>query len=185
MIKQHNFIYLEAAMKNKVVVRLVERASETIWYRLPDVTSFEHTCYINIGKELMRKEVTSVAAMATHYINRAAARHLNRSKYEPPKSFGELEENNDRGEKDSMYEVEDVLVNVEEDFVYSEHKKKVTDLLVQDDYLKRLILNAWQNGFTNTSELSSILVDTYGEKSFAAYRKCIQRFKIECEKLVA
>lgn len=167
-------------MENKIVVRLVERASELIWHRLPDVTSFEHTCYINIGKELLRKEVTSVAAMANHYINRAAARHLKKSKYEPTKALSDLVIADEHEGTNSEYEVEDVLVDVEGDMINREHQKKVIDLLVQDDHLKRMILNAWTNGFTNASELSGILVDTFGEKSREGYRKSIQRFKNEC-----
>lgn len=165
-------------MENKIVVRLVEKASSKIWHRLPDVTSFEHTCYINIGKELLKKEVTSIGAMATYYIHRASARHLKKSKYEPPNLFSDLAVTNEDG--DSEYEAIDVLADVEGDFIFKENQKKVIDLLAQDDHLKRMILNAWKNGFTNASELSGILANTIGEKSREGYRKSIQRFKIDC-----
>lgn len=165
-------------MEHAVVIKMVERKSRLIWHRLPDVTSFEHTCYINIGKEMLKKEVTSIGAMANHYINRAAARHLKRSKYESPKTFSDLAITNDDG--DLEYEPIDDLANIEEDMLYEENQKKVIDLLAQGDHLKRIILNAWKNGFTNTSELSGILADTFGEKSREGYRKSIQRFKTEC-----
>lgn len=179
-MKEHNFIFVEAAMENKVVVSLVERASDSIWHRLPDVTSFEHTCYVNIGKELLRKEVTSVAAMATHYIKRATARHLKRSKYDPPRFFSDLAIAKGQDEEDAEYEVEDALASVEEGFILAETQEKVINLLAQDDYLNRVILNAWASGYTNATELSGILADTIGGKTPGAFRKSIQRFRKEC-----
>ncbi|MGN7387769.1 hypothetical protein [Sporosarcina sp. SAFN-015] len=179
MIASKNLIFIKAAMQNKTVVSLVEKASAEIWYKLPDATSFEHTCYVSIGKEIVEKEIKSVAAIARYCINRAAARHLKRSKYEAPTSFRDLAISKGNDEESAEYEAEDVLANVENALVMKETQKETISLLAQGDRRRNLVLNAWANGFTDSREISSILADTLGGKS-ESHRKFITRFKTEC-----
>lgn len=172
MVKEQNLIFIELAMQHKSVVKLVEQTSNTIWQRLPDVTSFEHTCFVNIGKELAKGNVKSVTAMARMYINRAAARHLKRTKFERYRSVEEMTDDDTAGN----FEPTDVLANVESVLEI----KEAIALLAKGDRKRDLILTAWLNGSTNDSELSNTLASVFGGQA-RSHRIFIQRFRIECQ----
>jgi hypothetical protein len=176
MIKHQNLIFIESAMKSKAVVELVESASRSIWHRIPDVTSFEHTCYVNIGKQLAKGDIKSVTAMARYYINRAVARHIKRSKFERFKSVEELSTKTDDEVDLKVFEPVDVLANVES---VLEIKETIT-LLAKGDRKREMILTAWSNGSTNDSELSDTLASVFGGQA-RSHRIFIQRFRIECQ----
>ena len=54
MIKKQNIGFIEVAMAYREVIEEVQRVSDQIWHKVPDVTSFEHTAYVACGKELSR-----------------------------------------------------------------------------------------------------------------------------------
>ena len=170
---------LEIAMSHKEVVDLVQRASDKIWHSLPDVTSFEHTCYTNIGRELLKGEVKSLNSMAKYYISRAMARHLKRTKYVRPDTFSEIA-NEINDEEEMTFEPTDVLANVEDEVL----TKEMTALLAQDDQRKLVILGSWTIGNDNNTEISRLLAQSVGGK-IESHRKFIQRFRNECREKLA
>lgn len=176
MINPKNLIFIESAMEVDVIVSLVEQASRSIWHRIPDVTSFEHTCYVNIGMELAKGNVKTIEAMARYYISRAIARHIKKTKYVRLKSVEEIASETDSHEDAMGYEPRDVLANVESGL---EIKEAIT-LLAKGDRKRRLILTEWANGSTNDSELSDTLASVLGGQA-RSHRKFIQRFRIECQ----
>lgn len=176
MINHQNLIFIESAMEVDAIVNLVEQASRSIWHRIPDVTSFEHTCYVNIGKELAKGNVKSVIAMAKYYISRAIARHIKRTKYVRFKSVEEMASETEKHEDAMGYEPADVLANVESGL---EIKEAIT-LLAKGDRKRKLILTEWANGSTNDSELSDTLASVFGGQA-RSHCKFIQRFRIECQ----
>jgi len=163
-------------MEVEAIVTLVEQASLSLWHRIPDVTSFEHTCYVNIGKELAKGNVKSIVAMSKYYISRAIARHIKRSKYERCKSVEELTSKTENHEEMNVFEPADVLANVES---VVELKEAIT-LLAKGDRRRKMILNSWANGSTNDSELSDTLASVFGGQA-RSHRIFIQRFRIECQ----
>src|SRR5699024_2615715 len=180
-MKERTLLLLKESMKHKEVVELVQEASDRIWHSLPDVTSFEHTCFTNIGRELLKGEVKSVRAMAIHYIRRAEARHLKITKYERPDFFSEVgTTGKEEGEEVLDFEHEDVLADVEKEVMV----KEMTALLAQDDHRKKMILGSWSDGNDNNSTISNLLAQTLGGKS-ESHRKYIQRFRKDCREILS
>lgn len=174
MIKQANFEYLTLAVGCKDVVQLVEQSSTRMAQKVKDVTSFEHTCYVNIGKEMARRKVVSVKAMSLHYIKRAEARHIKKGKHIPNSFMDDLKTRNKEGQT-VEYEPVDVLANVESAL---ETKETIT-LLAKDDRRRKMILTEWMYGNTDETNISRILADTLGGNA-RSHCKFVQRFKIEC-----
>lgn len=164
-------------MKLPTIVEMVEKASDKIWHKLPDVTSFEHTCYVNIGREIKKGIKESTAATAHYYIERAKARHISRTTYEPPSYLADLSEQ-EEGEQEIEYEPEDVLANVESDVI----AKEMAALLAQDDRRKSVV-EAWTVGNTNTQSISRTLARTFGGNA-ESHRKFVQRFRNECHAIL-
>ena len=177
-MKKETIRLLIESMKHKEVVKLVQQASERIWHSLPDVTSFEHTCYTNIGRELIKGEARSVEALARYYIKRAEARHLKLIKYEKPTYFSEIEDviNSDDNIEEINYEPEDVLADVESEII----AKEMTALLAQDDQRNKLIVRSWLDGNTNTASISRLLAQSLGGNA-KSHRVYIHRFKQSCQ----
>src|SRR5699024_4869903 len=178
MIKKENLIFIEEALKFPKVVEVVESVGESIWHKVPDVTSFEHTCYVTIGKELTERVVESVEGLASHVANRAAARHVNRSRYEQPSLFSELESEVREESEEMVFEPEDVLADVESEVI----QKEMTALMAQGDQRKMMILDYWTIGNRNNAHISRSLARTIGGNA-EAHRKAIDRFRKDCRKL--
>lgn len=179
MVKTKNLIKVAKAMEHKKVVSLVEKASRRIECKLHDVTSFEYTCYTNIGDALLtQKEIRSVEALARHIINKAIARHLRKSKYKAPIYLESLSRSDEDG-NETHYEIVDVSADVEQDVIDRVLNTEKITLLAQGDMRNMTILNAWINGMTNDRELSFVLADEFGGKS-SGQRRYIQRFKNRC-----
>ena len=181
-MQKESIKFLVEAMKHSEVVKLVQQATERIWHSVPDVTSFEHTCYTNIGRELVKGETRSIKALSRYYIKRAEARHLKLTKYEKPTYFSELADriNDDESIEKINYEPEDVLADVESEVI----AKEMTALLAQDDHRKKVILGNWINGNDNTSDIARLLAQTIGG-NVEAHRKYIRRFQLECRDKLA
>ena len=175
MIKKENLIFIEEAMRHTEVIEVVERAASQIWHKIPDVTSFEHTCYVEIGKGILRNEVKSIEGLANYITNRSAARHVNKTKYEPPITFSEMESEVREDVEEIEFEPEDVLANVEGEVI----KRETADLLAQGDCKKEKILGFWSIGNTNNAYISRSLARSFGGNE-ETHRKYIQRFRKSC-----
>lgn len=179
-MKKQNLIFVAEAMKFPEVIKLVSQASERVWFKINDQTSFEHTCYRNIGKAILDGDIKSVGGIATRIIARAEAWHVKNRGKDISQSFESLAGLDDEGNEEP-FEVEDSLVDVEKEFIRKETLKENVALLAKDDVRKKAILEAWVIGYHNAKELSSVLADTFGGKA-ETHRKSIQRFEIECKK---
>lgn len=179
-MKKENLIFIEEAMKFSEVIRLVSEASERIWHKVRDVTSFEHTCYRNIGKALATQDVRSVGGIATRVIARAEAWHVKNRGCEVIYSIESLAGLDEYGE-DEPFEIPDVLADVEREVLSNIRHKEIATFLAEGDDLQAAILNAWTNGFENDTELSRVLANSFGKKS-SGIRIKIQRFRSKCKK---
>ena len=175
MIKSENFKYMALAVEIREVVRLVESASSAIAHKVKDVTSFEHTCYVSIGKEMARRKVTSIKAMAIHYIKRAEARHVKRSMFRHGDYLEDLGMTDSDGQL-IMYEPRDDLAIVD---TATLEIKETINLLAKADRRKQVILSEWANGNTNDSDISNTLARILGGQA-RSHCRYIQRFRIEC-----
>lgn len=179
-MKKENLIMVENAMKFPEVIKLVGRASERIWHKVNDVTSFEHSCYRDIGIAIASGDVKSIGGIATRIISRKEAWHVKHRGKEPDHSLESLARLDDEGHVEP-FEVKDVLADVERKVLREVIYKENVALLAKDDVRKRAILKAWTIGYLNASELSGVLANTFGGKA-ESHRKSIQRFEIECKK---
>lgn len=175
MIKERNLIYIQEAVRSREVVRLVETASRAMSQKVRDITSFEHTCYVNIGKEISNRPVKSIKAMAIHYIKRAEAHHVKKSKYQHFTYFDDLTKPGDEGQA-VEYEPRDDLAIVGSGRL--ELKETIT-LLAKSDRRRELILTEWMNGNTNDTDISDTLARVLGGQA-RSHRIFVQRFRTEC-----
>lgn len=182
-MKKENLIFIEEALKHREVVELVSAASEKIWYKVPDVTAFEHRCYRNIGMAIMRGDVRSIIGLTMYHIRRAASLHIKSTKYETPQSLNATGKYDDEGNKEPI-EVIDVLADVEQLLIEKESEIEKVALLAQDDDRKKVILRLWTSGVSNTSEISRLLAQSFGGNK-ETHRKFINRFKLQCQKHLA
>jgi hypothetical protein len=172
-------------MQYKQVLDLVEKTSRLIGYKLRDVTSFEHTCFINIGKELLSgREIKSIQALAQHYVSRAAARHIKKAQYRSPVFMNDLSMENDDGQAQE-FDIKDCNAVVEDNVLANASLQKTTALLAKDDRRKEFVLNAWLVGFTNDSELSFVLADEFKDTKPSGHRSFIKRFRNDCRTLLS
>jgi len=177
LIEKHSLRFLEEAMKYREIVELVAKASERIWHKLPDVTSFEHTCYRNIGEELLKGGVKSVRKMAKYYIRRAEARHIKETQYQHHESLEALARYDDYSNEG--FEPVDVLADVEGEALANMSAKEKVTLLAQDDNRQKKILKAWLKGDSDT-EISRSLARSLGGNE-SGHRSYIKRFKKTCQ----
>src|SRR5690606_9479296 len=130
--KKDNLIFVEEAMKFSEVIKLVSRASERMWHKVKDVTSFEYTCYRNIGKALATQDVRSVGGIASRIIAREEAWHVKNRGYEQVYSIESLAGLDEDGE-DKPFEIEDVLADVESQVVGEIRQKEIATYLAEGD----------------------------------------------------
>lgn len=182
-MKFDNLIFVEEAMRFPEVVKLVRNASERIWYKVNDVTSFEHTCYRNIGIALVNENVRSVGGIATRIIARAEKWHIKNRGAEPLESIQSLAGLDEEG-CEQPFEIKDVLANVESTVIDSQSVNEKIAFLAEGDSRKEFVLRHWTNGGYNDKELSNVLANVFGGKS-SSHRRFIQRFRIECQKRLA
>lgn len=182
-MKKENLILVAQAMNYPEVINLVSEASDRIWHKITDVTTFEHTCYRNIGEAIRNNPVKSIGGLATYIIRRAEAWHVKHRGRAPVESIESLAGFDDEGSL-VVYEIEDVLANVERKVIGNIRHKEIATFLAEGDDLKTEILNAWTNGYTNDSELSRVLANSFDRNS-SGIRREIQRFKDVCKKRLA
>lgn len=178
-MKKDNLIFIEKAMMFPEVIKLVRQASERIWHKIPDVTSFEHSCYRDIGIALSKEKIKSVGGITTRIIARKEAWHV---KYkgikEEVKSLESLAGRDDEGNEEPFEIVDDVAV-VDREVIGNIRHKEIVELLAGNDDRRRFILGAWTNGYDDDVELSNVLADVFGGKS-TGQRRFIQRYAKEC-----
>lgn len=176
MIKKENLNFIERAVSEPAVVEIVQNVSESIWHRLPDVTVFEHFCYVEIGKAIAHGNISSIEGFAGYIARRAAARHLKRTGYESPKMFSEMASENREDEEEVEYEPIDVLADVESEVI----NKETVTLLAEGDCRRKKVLEGWALGNTNDSQISRSLARSFGGNA-DSHRKFVQRFRTSCQ----
>lgn len=82
-------------------------------------------------------------------------------------------------EEELGYQFEDVSADVEAEVLY---KEKV-DLLAQDDERKKVVLEHWTKGASDSS-ISELLAQLFGGKS-ESHRKFVRRFRKECQRILS
>lgn len=182
-MKKDNLILVAEAMKFPEVIKLVSNASDRIWHKVRDVTSFENTCYRNIGQALVSEKVRSVGGIASRIISRAEAWHVKHRGTEHTQSLESLAGLDDEGNEEP-FEIIDVLADVESMIVSESYINEKVALLAKDDSRDLAILNAWLEGEFNNLEIARALAGSFGGKTDSHY-KHITRFKTKCEKRLA
>lgn len=183
-MKKDNLIFIEKALMFPEVVKLVREASERIWYKVPDVTSFEHSCYRDIGIALMNERVKSIGGISTRIISRKEAWHVkNRGNKIEINSIEEMKQDDSEGNEGTFDIVDDAAV-VDEEVIGKLRHKEIVELLAKNDDRRRFVLGAWTNGYDDDVELSNVLADVFGGKS-TGQRRFIQRFEKECKERLA
>src|SRR5690606_14867831 len=182
-LKRKNLIFIAEAMKFPEVLKLVQAASEKVWYKINDITSFEHTCYRNIGKALMTQKIKSVGGIANRIIEREIAWYAKNRGREIPNSIDSMARIDEQGNEQEL-EIVDVFANVEKEVLGKIRHKEIVELLAKNDDRRRFVLGAWTNGYDDDVELSNVLADVFGGKS-TGQRRFIQRFEKECKERLA
>lgn len=179
MIKAKNLIKVAESLKHESVKRIVEEASRSIEHRIPDVTSFEHTCYTRVGDAILSgHEIKSLEALSKRIVRQAIASHLSKTKYEVPTYIESLARVDEDGNEE-QFEIEDVLADVEEKVLGKFLEKEKVTLLAKGDKRREKVLKAWASGVTNASEISRLLAQSFGGK-YNTHRVFVKRFKTEC-----
>jgi hypothetical protein len=160
---------------------MIQECSRKLWYKVRDETSFEHECYQLINRCIKSFDcyVESFYLIVRDWIYKTVHKHTHsRSRdYESLVSVEVLA--NFDGEGSKSFELVDVLANVEKRLVKKELTKENIDALTGGDEKKRFIIEMWGAGYTNASELATILANRYFAK-VSSERKYIQRFKKDC-----
>ncbi|WP_065643760.1 hypothetical protein [Bacillus paralicheniformis] len=147
----------------------VEWESRRIAHLIRDMTSFEQRCYEKIGKalEIFSDNGRDKRALIQRIIKKERAHFL---KNHSLRNDIAIEEG------DTVWEPIDVLADVEGEVLL---KEKIA-LLAQDDPRKKTILEIWNRGCTNDSEISSLLAERFGGNP-ESHRKFIRRFRLHCQ----
>lgn len=159
-------------------IPMVVGLSEKYWYRIRDQGSFEESCYVRIDEAIRKFDPNkgSFEWQVTFRIKNLLYQHMSRFKKIRPST---VYINEDYGEEKSIaLDIPDGLAAVEDIVISNELKKKVA-LLAEGDSRKIFVLKAWTLGYTNDSEIASLLAQRFGGKA-DSYRKYIARFRTTC-----
>lgn len=161
--------------RNKWIIEEVYKYSSKISDKVTNTSIVENRILQAVGKYL-NEDVSRVKnkAYIIRMIKREAYAALTRNRNEQAVHFADIGYEDDTGEI-IEYEPQDVLANVESEL---DIKETIT-LLAKDDRRRKLILNAWANGFTNDKALSETLASFLGGQA-RGHCSFIQRFRIEC-----
>lgn len=153
-------------------IPFVINESRKIEHRVSDVTSFEYECYHYIGAALDRYKDNGreKKALIQKIIREVRNRFLTNRKPRDEVSIDSIKEG------ENIWEPRDVLADVEGEVLL---KEKIA-LLAQGDLRKKTILEIWNRGCTNDSEISSLLAKRFGGNP-ESHRKFIRRFRIHCQ----
>lgn len=183
-MKKENLLHIKKAMEYPEVVKLVSEASDRIWHKLNDVTSFEYTCYRNIGIALSKMKVKSVGGVASRVIARAEAWYMKYRKREEITSLEALAGLDEEG-NESPIDIVDVLADVENEVVDKDFINKKVALLAEDDSRRLAILKAWAYDEISDVKLAKVLAGTFTKTAETGHRRFIQRFRTECQRRLA
>ncbi len=152
----------------------VQRESQRIAHLVPDQTSFEQRCLNSIGYWLERYEGNgrSKKALIQRIIVRERNKYLKASRKEAALSIEGM-----RDDGNVSWEPHDSLATIDDGLMA---KEKIA-LLAQNDLRKKVILECWTDGFTNTTEISALLAQRFGGNS-ETHRKFIRRFQLHCQR---
>ncbi|MCY9372664.1 hypothetical protein [Bacillus haynesii] len=167
--KQFNRLKLAA---ESGAIPFVVREAEKLARVVPDFTSFEQECYQAIGRTLenLSDNGREKKALIQRLIQETRHRFLKKLIKREMSSLEGLSEG------ETPWEPRDVLADVEGEVLL---KEKIA-LLAQDDPRKKTILEIWNRGCTNDSEISSLLAERFGGNP-ESHRKFIQRFRVHCQ----
>jgi hypothetical protein len=156
----------------KVILPIISRYSEVIWFKVKNESEFECRCILKIKRAAKSFDVTkgNFISLARNILNKEKSDFLKRRKSQPMQSIESL----------AGFDIKDEMVSVEKDF---EVKEKVTHLAA-GDRRKLAILNHWSDGVFCDSKLSRLLAQSFGGK-VESHRKFIQRFRTECQTTAA
>ena len=184
-MKKENLIHIKRAMEYPEVVKLVSEASDRVWHKLNDVTSFEYTCYRNIGIALIKmRDIKSVGGIATRIVDRAEAWYMKHRKRDEITSIEALAGVDEEG-NEAPIDIVDVLADVENEVVDKDFINKKVALLAEDDSRRLAILKAWAYDEISDVKLAKVLAGTFTKTAETGHRRFIQRFRTECQKRLA
>jgi hypothetical protein len=164
---------------------LIYKESEIIWYKIKNFVKFEEDCLNKINWSIANLDEGNIRSfywMSVKTIRRVRNDHLKRNKRDHTKftsieAFKQKKENED---KEYIFEVEDVLADVEQEVLL---KEKVA-LLAEGDSRKLAIINEWIKGCYSDTDIAELLAQRFGGKS-ESHRKYIQRFRSTCQTTLA
>ncbi|WP_154059174.1 hypothetical protein [Bacillus paralicheniformis] len=170
-MKEKQFNRLKLAAESGAIPYVVKE-SERLASIVPDFTSFEQECYQVIGRTLenLADNGREKKALIQRLIRETRHRFMKNRSKRFQVSIEELSEG------ESIWEPVDVLADVEGEVLL---KEKIA-LLAQDDPRKKTILEIWNRGCTNDSEISSLLAERFGGNP-ESHRKFIRRFRLHCQ----
>jgi hypothetical protein len=170
----------------KLVLPHIERESEKLWRKVENNTKFECRCLVKL-KNLLEKfnpQEQKFSNLVFATINRESSDFKNRRKSKEYSYIDDLAVVDDEGNR-TEYLIIDKTQNLEDSVVESESIKEKIALLAQGDSKRRMILYAWINGYTNDSELASMLAHRFPNTKPESHRKLIYRFRQECQERLA
>lgn len=157
------------------IIQELQRAVDKVSHRVTNTERIERRALTRIGSYLLTGEDTHLNRKhITRLIYQETASALKYSRKEQTVHFADISYEDDYGEIIEFDPV-DVLANVESEFF----TKETVALLAKNDGRRKMILNAWANGFTNDRALSETLAGFFGGQA-RGHCSYIQRFRIEC-----
>jgi hypothetical protein len=164
--------------------RFIERISMRSWHLLNDPCKFEDDCYHIIEDSIQRfdRRKGDFVSMVKYRIYRWEAKQIKRQANRVNKF--ELVYTDAHGAENQSLQLTDILADVEETVIKKVDTQRKITLLAKGDRRKSFILNLWGAGYTNESEISTILANRFGGNSHS-HRKYIQRFRKKCQESLA
>ena len=162
------------------LIKEVEKASNLASHRLTNTARLEYQIMNYVGQYLAQDEHNAKnRGYIVKMIYRKVADLLKRNRKEHAVHFADIGFEDDSGEAHE-YDPVDTLASIESELI----TKETVALLAKNDGRRKMILNAWTNGFTNDKALSETLAGFLGGQA-EAHRKFIKRFRIECRGILA
>jgi len=167
---------------------LIYKMSERNRNRISSQESFEQECFKQISLTVMAFD-NSLGGNVGRFILRRLGRTLQKHRTRFLKRqrgvvIGSMGERvNEHGDKEEIEPI-DVLANVEADVLNNEHLQYVHESvtrLASDDTRRLEVLNAWYQGYTSVSEISTLLAQRLGGE-VESHRRAVTRFRTRCRK---
>lgn len=134
-MKESQLNRIAIALEHKEVITTVAMIAQKYELRLRDVTSFEYECYSKIGKAIMQygTSIRNLTAYTKRICGKVAKVHLDRRSVTETISIDGDQDGN------TVYEIRDVLANVEDAIIEKESFTEKAALLAQHDSRKMVV----------------------------------------------